>query len=298
MGGDTSEHEEGDREAPVRAAPVVTGPVAELIRPLRQDPRSAAVLCDVDGTLAPIASDPGAATVPVEAREALQAIARRYPLVACISGRRAIDARSIVGLDELAYAGNHGLELLFPGDSRPTIDPAAAARARAARGFVLGLDAKALNSGGLKLEDKGPIQALHWRGAASEKAAEAQARAIAEAAREAGLEPHWGRMVLEIRPLAGIDKGTAVRRLLTDTRVERALSAGDDLTDADAFRALHSMVAAGELSSAVCIGIGSDEAPPELLAEADASVSGTREFLGVLRALAEQGRRGSKARGR
>ncbi len=285
-GGDTSEHEGNDRYGSVPAGPAVMGKLAQLIRPLREDPGSSAVLCDVDGTLAPIVTDPGAAAVPAEAREVLRALARPYALVACISGRRALDARSIVGVDELAYAGNHGLELLRPGAEVPTVDPAVTDKARAVREFVLDLETTTLLDGGLRLEDKGPIQALHWRGAADERAAEAEANKIAGAAREAGLEPHWGRKVLEIRPLAGIDKGTAVRRLLEEDGVALALYAGDDRTDLDAFRELRALLAADSLRVAVCIGIASEEAPPELAADADATVDGTGGFLGVLRALA------------
>ena len=88
--------------------------------------------------------------------------------------------------------------------------------------------------------------------------------------------------MLEIRPASGIDKGTAVKRLLSSSAIERALFGGDDRTDLDAFRALRSLVAAGSLAVAVCIGIGSAEAPPELSEQADAVVGGTEEFLGVL----------------
>ncbi len=97
--------------------------------------------------------------------------------------------------------------------------------------------------------------------------------------------------MLEIRSLSGVDKGTAVERLVSMQRIERALFAGDDRTDLDAFRALRSLVAAGSLAAAVCIGIGSAEAPTELSREADAVVAGTEEFLGVLRALAESSAR-------
>jgi trehalose 6-phosphate phosphatase len=92
--------------------------------------------------------------------------------------------------------------------------------------------------------------------------------------------------VLEIRPVTAIDKGTAVRRLLDGGKVELALFAGDDRTDLDAFRALRSLVAAGDLRDAVCIGVASEEGPPELPAESDAVVPGTAGFLDVLRALA------------
>jgi trehalose 6-phosphate phosphatase len=93
--------------------------------------------------------------------------------------------------------------------------------------------------------------------------------------------------VVEVRPAVGIDTGTAVKRLLSGQRIERALYAGDDRTDLDAFGALRSLVAAGSLAGAVCIGIGSAEAPQDLSEQVDAVVGGTEELLGVLTALAE-----------
>jgi trehalose 6-phosphate phosphatase len=271
----------------VTAAPTVATQIAQLIAPLRSGPASAAVLCDVDGTLAPIVGDPEDAAVPPRTQAALRELARRYALVACVSGRRAVEARSLVGVAELTYAGNHGLELLTPGASEAILEPAIEEGGPAVRQFVLELEADALRAAGLRLEDKGPIQALHWRGASDEEAAERRARRIADEARQAGLEPHWGRKVLEIRPASGIDKGTAVQRLLADHRIEQALFAGDDRTDLDAFRALRSLVDAGRLRGAVCIGIGSSEGPPELSELADAVVDGPGEFLGVLTALAQ-----------
>ena len=269
------------------AGPAVEARIAQLIAPLRANPGSAAVLCDVDGTLAPIVGDPESAAVPKETRDALRALAERYALVACVSGRRAIEARRLVGIDELTYAGNHGLELLAPRAEEAIVDPAPTEGALTAREFIGELEGDSLDGAGLRLEDKGPIQALHWRGATDEEAAERHASEIAAAAVKAGLEPHRGRKVLEIRPASGIDKGTAVKRLLSGKRLERALFAGDDRTDLDGFRALRSLVAASSLAAAVCIGIASAEAPAELSREADAVVGGTEEFLLVLEALAE-----------
>jgi trehalose 6-phosphate phosphatase len=270
----------------VTSVPALGGRIAQLVKPVRDDPAASAILCDVDGTLTPIVRDAGEAKVPEETRKVLCDLARRFALVAFVSGRRAADARRVVGVNEAAYAGNHGLELLAPGAREATLDPAVADRARAVRDFALELDLAALGEAGMRLEDKGPIQALHWRGAADHAAAERRARAIADAARGAGLEPHWGRKVLEIRPVAEVDKGTAVRRLLAGSGAGQALFAGDDRTDLDAFRALRSLEAAGDLRVAVCIGIASDEAPVELSTEADAMVAGPGEFLAVLRALA------------
>jgi trehalose 6-phosphate phosphatase len=270
----------------VTPASALAARIVQLIAPLREDPASAAVLCDVDGTLAPIVEAPEDAAVPGQTRETLRELARRYALVACVSGRRAVEARWLVDVDELAYAGNHGLELLPPGAREPILDPAIEQRGRPVRQFVLELEATALSAAGLRLEDKGPIQALHWRGAADEEAAERRARQIAAEASQAGLQPHWGRKVLEIRPAYRIDKGTAVERLLSEGRLERALYAGDDRTDLDAFRALRSLVTAGKLRCTVCIGVDSAEAPAELSEQSDALVAGPEEFAAVLRALA------------
>jgi trehalose 6-phosphate phosphatase len=292
-GGDTSRDELRHGRLRVTAAQAVSGRIAQLLLPLRADPRSAAVLCDIDGTLAPIVADPVEARVPADTREALRALARRFGLVACVSGRRAVQARSVVGVDELTYAGNHGLELLRPGASEADLDPAVGERARAAHDFVGELDPSSLSQAGLSLEDKGPIQALHWRTASEQRAAEHRAAEVAARAERAGLVPHWGRKVLEIRPTSEVHKGTAVRRLVAATGVRRALFAGDDRTDVDAFDALRAISADGGLQDAVCIGVASEEQPADLAEHADALVEGPDELRGVLRWLA--GRRAEPA---
>jgi trehalose 6-phosphate phosphatase len=256
-----------------------------FLDPLREDPASAAILCDIDGTLAPIVDDPEAAAVPPEARETLAGLAGRYRLVACVSGRRASAARRMVGLETLVYAGNHGLELLAPGDDRPRLARELGHRGAAAAGFVSRLDWDHLRAAGLRLEDKGPIQAIHWRGAADEETAAQRARNIAALAKEEGLDTHSGRMVLEVRPLATVHKGIAVRRLIEEAGVRRALFGGDDRTDLDAFAALRELSAEGALDHAVCVGVGSAEAPPEIGGQSDLVVDGPSGFLSLLRSL-------------
>jgi trehalose 6-phosphate phosphatase len=95
-----------------------------LLAPLRERPQRSAILCDIDGTLAPIVARPQDAAVPAHPRQLLETLARRYALVACVSGRRATDARRMVGVDSILYLGNHGLERLEPGAEAPELDPA------------------------------------------------------------------------------------------------------------------------------------------------------------------------------
>ncbi|HXS46168.1 MAG TPA: trehalose-phosphatase [Solirubrobacterales bacterium] len=259
------------------------GPLA----PLRTEPARAAILTDVDGTLAPIVARPEQATVPDRASELLRRLSERYGLVGCISGRPAEEARRLVGVEGIAYAGNHGLELLLPGDEAPRFDPSLQGREGEAAAFVAELGLETLEDAGLRLEDKGPIQALHWRGTDDERRAEARAHEISAAAGRSRLELRWGRKVLELRPAGGGGKDAAVAALLALDGMTAAVYAGDDRTDLDAFRRLRELCDEGELEAAVCVGIVSDEGPPELVEEADLRVGGPRGWLALLEELAE-----------
>ena len=258
-----------------------------LLAPLRDVPGSAAILLDVDGTLAPIVDRPDEAEVPATTRELLRALAATYALVAGVSGRPALDARRVVGLDEIAYSGNHGFELLLPGASEPQPDPSLDGHEGDARAFVAGLDQRDLERVGIRIEDKGAIVALHWRGSENVGEAESLAREIEAGADWRGLVAHRGRKVLEIRPDVAINKGIAVAALIRARPVKTAMYAGDDRTDVDAFAALRTLHEDGVLESVACIAVGSDEAPPEVSASADLTVDGTEGFAEVLRALAE-----------
>ncbi|HEX7244693.1 MAG TPA: trehalose-phosphatase [Solirubrobacterales bacterium] len=258
---------------------------SQLLEVLRADPPRTAILSDVDGTLAPIVERPELAAVPARATELLRELSERYGLVACISGRRALEARRLVGVDGIAYAGNHGFELLLPGEETPALDPAIDGREQQAAEFLTTLDGE-LEGAGLRREDKGPIQALHWRGAADERAADARAHEIAADAGRAGLEPRWGRKVLELRPVGGGGKDAAVAALLAGTGVSTAAYAGDDRTDLDACRRLHELRGEGLLAMTVCVGVLSPEGPPELSEESDLTVEGPEGWLDLLAELA------------
>lgn len=257
-----------------------------LIAPLREDPARSAVLTDVDGTIAPITLHPADAAVPERTRQLLAELARRYALVGALSGRRALDARRIVGLDELTYSGNHGFELLLPGDTEVRPDPSLDGHEGDAPGFVQGLDGSELDRAGIRTEDKGAIVALHWRGTPNEAGAESLANEIASEAEWQGLVPHLGRKVLEIRPNVPVNKGIAVAALIPARSLDAALYGGDDRTDVDAFTALRTLQQDGQLQATACVGVASDESPPEVSREADLVVQGPDGFVRVLEALA------------
>ncbi len=259
--------------------------LVEALAPLRADPARAGILLDIDGTLAPIVRHADDAHVPEPTRAQLIAVANRYAVVGCISGRQAQVARRIVALGTIAYVGNHGSELLRPGGGEVEIDPEIAEHEPAVRRFAHEAYTRELQRLRVRFEDKQAIVGFHWRGAPDEAAAEEAVRAVAERAEAEGLYIHWGRKILEVRPPVAIDKGRGVRRLLGGRDLAAGLYVGDDRTDIDAFDGLHALVDEGELAAAVCVGVRSDETPPELEEAADVLVDGpvgVRELLTAL----------------
>jgi len=266
---------------------VTTAALHDALAPLLADPARSGVLLDVDGTLAPIVRHADDAHVPEPTRTPLIRVARGYGLVACVSGRRAAIARRMVALGSITYVGNHGAELLRGGATTPEIDPEVERHAAPVRAFATAEWASdELRRLRVRGEDKDVICAFHWRGAPDEDAAEAAVRDVAARAEAEGLVTHWGRKVLEIRPPVELHKGRGVRRLLEERQLVCALYAGDDRTDLDAFAALREAVADGVLERALCVGVRSDETPPEIEAEADLLVDGPAGVRQVLEALA------------
>jgi trehalose 6-phosphate phosphatase len=232
-----------------------------LLEAISSSPAEAGILLDVDGTLAPIVARPELASVPDETRAELRRLVARYALVACISGRTGEDAARVVGVDGPVYVGVHGLELA----------PEAEGWRGPLREFAESVD--------WPVEDKGLAVVFHYREAADEEAALGVLRGVAERATALGLRAQFGRKVLEVRPPVDADKGTAVRALLEQRGLRRALYAGDDTTDLDAFRGLDG------LDLSVRIAVASAEGPPALREAADIVVESPAELAELLRLL-------------
>jgi len=260
--------------------------LAEALKPLTGDPARAAVFCDIDGTLAPIVRRAEDAHVREEVSLLLGRLGRRYACVACISGRSAAEARRLVGVGSIAYAGSHGAELLEPGATSARLVPAFKSWEKRVRKFAKEHDTRDLRTLRIRIEDKGPIVAFHWRGVADEDAARTFLEGLGQEADAGGLAIHWGRKVLEVRPPVPVDKGQAVQDFVKRSSPRAALFGGDDATDLDGFNALDSLVAEGALDTAVRVGVRSEEGPPEIVERADLVVDGVDGFTRVLAALA------------
>ena len=227
-------------------------------------PEEAAIFLDFDGVLAPIVARPEDAYPPEETRVELARLVDRYPLVAVVSGRAGSDVRERIAIDGIVYVGSHGLELDRQADRwrRQIADFAGAAAWAPA-----------------ETELKGLSVAFHYRHRADEQAAVLELEEIAERAHDDGLVARFGRKVLEVLPPVGSNKGTAVRHLLDGAGLGRALVAGDDVTDLDAFRAVE------ELEHKLRVAVLADESPSLLAEHAELVLASTEEFLELLRRL-------------
>ena len=242
-------------------------------------------MLDIDGTLAPIVEHASDAHVPEGTRQVLIAVARRYGLVACVSGRRASEARAMVSIGTISYLGSHGTELLRAGWTESVLDPGIEDWVRRIHEFGREADTSDLRRRRVRVEDKGAIVAFHWRGAPDEDAARSAVDALAARAEQDGLHTHWGRKVLEVRPPVRIDKGAGIKSSFLKEEGaprsrRRCMSVGDDTTDLDAFRTPSRELAQGRGPRIDHARSGSASAPrrgrPRSPSEADILVDGSR----------------------
>ena len=235
-----------------------------LLEHVTAAPEEAAIFLDFDGVLAPIVDRPEDAYPPAETRAELARLAGRYALVAVVSGRAGDDVREPRRR------------------RRDRVRRLARSRARSSGGPLAPPD-RGLRGAApwppSQIELKGLSVAFHYRDRDDEQAAVRELEELAEAAREEGLVARFGRKVLEVLPPVGSNKGTAVRHLLDGAGLGRALVAGDDITDLDAFLAVE------ELEHRIRVAVLADESPSLLADHAELVLGSTAEFLELLRRL-------------
>ena len=203
--------------------------------------RSAVLVLDFDGTIAPFAPTPQAARIDPSAEAALRrltvASGSSRLRVGVASGRRVEELRRLLPPLDF-WIGLHGLEIAFgEGSARLRFDPQPSDRALER---IRGRLAEAISHGG-RVEDKQHSIALHVRGL---EPAELRDKAIAaferviESERVAGapLECLRGHLVAEARPTAA-GKHQAIGDVQRRFGAAALGFVGDDSTDEEVFRA-------------------------------------------------------------
>lgn len=246
------------------------------------EPSRALIALDFDGTLSPIVSRPEEARAHPAARAALRRVAPLVGTLAVITGRPAADAAELGGFADvpgLIVLGHYGLERWADGKlDSPAAEPGVAA----ARAELPGLLAGAPD--GTRAEYKHHAVAVHTRQAADPQATLDQLRApLTELAARHGLSVEPGRMVIELRP-RGMDKGQALKTLISERHSRAVMYVGDDLGDLAAFGAVRALRATGIPGLTVCSGSAEVSA---LADEADLVVDGPGGVVALLSALAD-----------
>jgi len=247
--------------------PMKTDPVEEACARalLTLAVRPAALISDIDGAISPIVKAPQEAYVLDACRDALRRLAEQLDLVAILSGRQVDNARQMVGLDELLYFGNHGLERW---SSRLGYRSEAEAYEGAMERLRRLMAKEVEHLPGIHVEDKRVVISLHYRNSPAPDAAREALLNIVQPLAASGLIIREGKMVIEIRPPVQVDKGSVVATLVREYSLRGIVFVGDDLTDIDAMHALRRLSRETGLA-VLSIGVGGNEAPAGMRAAAD-----------------------------
>ncbi|XP_050303962.1 uncharacterized protein LOC126741545 [Anthonomus grandis grandis] len=208
-----------------------------------QDVGNLALLLDYDGTLTPIVAHPDLAKIPPETKKLLEELASVPNIfLAIISGRNPDNVKQMVGLENIVYAGNHGLEVLYP-DGKRYNHQLPTEFGEQVKQLLTNLE-KSVVKDGAWIENKGASLTFHFRAVPPEKVSniEKTAREIIE---QSGFKVNDAHMALEARPKVEWNKGS-IALLLLDQKfgkdkwqgTVRVIFAGDDTTDEDAMKAL------------------------------------------------------------
>lgn len=241
--------------------------IESLLPVIRQRPLG--VMSDIDGTLAPIVARPEEAKVPDAVRALLRELVAKGVRVSLITGRSLEAARRVVGLDDVAYAADHGLSVWV--DGRLDTTPGLAEYEGLARQAEGDLHALAESIPRLEVENKGPLLAIHYRRAGDPASArEAVLAAVERSEAASRFRLQEGRMVIELRPPLNVDKGTALESLAGRYGLRGVISLGDDITDIDMFAASGRLRSQGVAAASVAIASG--ESDPKVAEAADYAV--------------------------
>ena len=196
------------------------------------------VTLDFDGTLAALAETPDQARLKPEFKSALKALSALYGVsVFILSGRTLESVRRLVGLRNLYYGGNHGIEIKGPGFAWRDAG-AAKVRNLVAR-MAADIQERFPPGTGVLVENKTFSISIHYRNLKAEYRHGFFSRMKALMSVQGGLL-HWrrGHKVFELLPRGAAHKGNALNRLSKKLGNPLGVAVGDDLTDEDMFTAL------------------------------------------------------------
>ncbi|CAK9138437.1 unnamed protein product [Ilex paraguariensis] len=204
--------------------PCALGSFKEMISDVKG--KRIVVFLDYDGTLSPIVNDPDRAFMSTQMRLAVREVARHFP-TAIISGRSRDKVYEFVKLDEVYYAGSHGMDIMGPPLQLKSYDGK--------------YQNKALDTKGNEFTIFQPAQ--DFLPAIKKDYGTLEERIQSILTKFPRFHMTRGKKVLEIRPSIEWNKGHALEYLLDTLGFANStnvlpLYIGDDRTDEDAFKVL------------------------------------------------------------
>ncbi|AES72460.1 putative trehalose-phosphatase [Medicago truncatula] len=222
------------------------------------------VFLDYDGTLSPIVNDPDRAFMSDEMRAAVSEVATYFP-TAIISGRSREKVKDFVKLNNLYYAGSHGMDIMAPSgpirssdgnhqcynntlDTNGNEVPFQPAKKflPAIQEILRKLENVIKDIEGAKIENNRFCISVHFR-----QVHEKDYNKLEEKVKSVlGKNPLFclteGKKVMEIRPSIEWNKGNAVEYFLDTLGLSSSSNflpvyIGDDKTDEDAFKVIKRM---------------------------------------------------------
>ncbi|MFC1893541.1 trehalose-phosphatase, partial [Chloroflexota bacterium] len=196
--------------------------------------------------------------------------------------RPALEAKKMVGIDEMVYIGNHGLERWAGGHAELT------AEARDYSDTIRAVIAQLapLSEEGISIEDKGVTVSVHYRlHPKPESARRAILTALQKMPEVKRLRIIDERKAIDLLP-PGTNKGTAILELIQGYNLRGGIYLGDDATDIDAFAAVHTASRDPDFNG-FAIGVISEEMPESFTAKVDFTLNGVQDVERFLARIAQ-----------
>jgi trehalose 6-phosphate phosphatase len=240
------------------------------------------LITDIDGTISGIAPRPEDAYVSETTRAVLTRLGGLLDTTAVISAREESVARSMVGVSDLTYIGNYGLD----DQSASRVDGARLAKARERAAEEIG------DMPCVRLEDKGVSFALHYRGCEDADGTRTQLLSLLQPlAAAAGGRLLEGKQVVEMVPADLPGKDSAVANLATARGLKGIVYLGDDVSDIAAFREIARRRRDG--FPGLAVAVVDSETKEEVRSSADIVLLGVGEAEDFLAAIADRQEEGA-----
>lgn len=195
---------------------------------------------DYDGTLTEIVSAPDKALLSKEIYSILIKLKKIFQIV-IISGRTLNDIMEKIGIKDLIYAGNHGMQIWER--KRIVLNQIKEGNRVLLNEFFERIKDKTSNIDGFFVEDKTITGSLHYRNVKIEKLSYLF-KIIEKISKdyEDNFDFVLGKKVFEIRPKNSFNKGKAVTWIIENLAKNKyPIYIGDDTTDEDAYKILSNL---------------------------------------------------------